>query len=128
MGGCRAAIFHNQQLDRPQLANCYWTWTVDTLPGPHNTRPSGDLAWTLPGHPARGLMKLTSFLDAADDGVIGQVRLLSPTFIKLSTINKWPVSGYCCGYDTVAMVTATSQNAGKSSQWMEEACYSFTPV
>ena len=40
-------------------------------------RPSGDLAWTLPGHPARGLMKLTSFLDAADDGIIGQVRLYS---------------------------------------------------
>ena len=86
--GCRAAIFHNQQLERPQSANCYWTmdllhWTLYLV----LTTPSysGDLAWTLPGH---CLVKLTSFLDDGDDGVIGQVRLLMLVLLnKLSVRN-----------------------------------------
>ena len=53
---------------------------LDTVPG-----PSGDLAWTLPGH---CLVKLTSFLDDGDEGVIGQVRLLMLVLLnKLSVRN-----------------------------------------
>ena len=58
-------------------------WTLYLVP----TTPSysGDLAWTLPGH---CLVKLTSFLDDGDDGVIGQVRLLMLVLLnKLSVRN-----------------------------------------
>ena len=50
MGGWRAAIFHNQQLDLPQLANCYWTMDLLQCTGHYLVLTTPALAVTWPGH------------------------------------------------------------------------------